>query len=212
MAKTEPFDRLSARYDRWFEEHDRVYDAEIEAIEALLPPFEKGVEIGVGTGRFAEPLGIEMGVEPSSKMAEYAKSRGIQVLHGVAERLPLPDRSFDLVLMVTTICFVDDPNAALREIYRILVPGGHILVGFVDKETPLGQHYLARQAQSDFYRSARFFSAEEVHELLQKTGFVECRAVQTLFGPDLEHMETSIQDGYGEGAFVVFRCQKPLHA
>ena len=66
------------------------------------------MEIGVGTGRFAEPLGFREGVEPSPAMAERARRRGLEVTDGVAENLPLPDATYDVALMVTTICFVDD--------------------------------------------------------------------------------------------------------
>jgi SAM-dependent methyltransferase len=50
-----------------------------------------GVEIGVGTGLFAVPLGILIGVEPSPRMAELARYRGIEVLENVAEELPFAD-------------------------------------------------------------------------------------------------------------------------
>ena len=209
MAKIEPFEKHRDRYEEWFEAHGPLYEEELEALKTLLPPFERGVEIGVGTGRFAEPLGITEGVEPSPKMAEVAKERGIAVTEGVAEALPLSDASYDLALMVTTICFVDDPPKAMREIYRILKPGGHVLLGFVDKETPLGRLYRKNRPKSRFYQQATFFSTEEVLALLKEAGFVECKAVQTLFGPDLEHMRGGVKEGYGEGAFVALRCRRP---
>ncbi|WP_353662559.1 class I SAM-dependent methyltransferase [Hydrogenimonas sp. SS33] len=209
MPKTEPFEKLTDHYDAWFEEHSGVYAEELEAIRRIMPPFKKGVEIGVGTGRFAAPLGIGLGLEPSKKMAQKAKERGIGIVEGCAEAVPLPDGCCDLALFVTTICFVDDVEKALGEIYRILQPGGHIVVGFVDRETPLGRKYQEHKEQSRFYKAARFFSAAEVLELLKKSGFTECVAVQTLFGPDLEHMKGGIKEGFGEGAFVAMRCKKP---
>ena len=209
MANIAPFEAHTERYEEWFEEHGDLYAAELEAVRALLPPFKKGIEIGVGTGRFAEPLGIEEGVEPSQKMAAYAKARGIRIHEGSAEALPLPAESYDFALMVTTICFVDDPLESLREIHRILRPGGYVLVGFVDKETPLGRHYLQNRRKSRFYRTATFFSCDEVKALLHEAGFAECEAVQTLFGESLESMEGGVKKGCGEGAFVAIRCRKP---
>jgi SAM-dependent methyltransferase len=209
MANIEPFEKLTDHYDHWFEEHSKVYAEELKAIRDVLPPFENGIEIGVGTGRFAAPLGIKTGLEPSKKMAKIARDRGIEVIEGIAEAMPLPDNSYDLALFVTTICFVDDAERALEEIYRILRPGGHIVVGFVDKNTPLGRFYQKHKEQSRFYKTAHFFSGAEVMELLKKTGFVDCKAVQTLFGPDLDHMKGGIRDGFGEGAFVAMRCRKP---
>ena len=207
--KIEIFEKYTEDYENWFVRHENLYRAELEAVRALMPPFEKGIEIGVGTGRFAAPLGIDIGVEPSRHMAEIARKKGIEVIVGVAENLPLKEESFDLALMVTTICFVDDPGKSLREIWRILKPGGYVLIGFVDRKSALGRLYEKNRSKSRFYKDATFFSTEEVLELLQKTGFEACRMKQTLFGPDLEHMETSVKDGYGEGAFVVIRCRKP---
>jgi len=208
MPKTAPFDRYTDAYEEWFEKHPDLYRWEIEAVEALLPYFEDAVEIGIGTGRFAIPLGIRMGVEPSAQMAARAMEKGLEVIPGTAEELPLMDESVDLALMVTTICFVDDPRRAFGEIHRVLKPGGSVLVGFVDRKTPLGRFYLEHREESRFYAPATFFGAEEVKELLEEAGFVNLREVQTLFGPDLEHMKGGVKPGHGEGAFVVIRGEK----
>jgi SAM-dependent methyltransferase len=212
MARTEAFDRYSAAYEAWFEEHRALYDAEVEAIRALLPHFGSGVEIGVGSGRFSLPFGITLGIEPSKKMAEIALSRGIDVIEGVAERLPLPSESFDLALMVTTICFVDDPLAALQEANRILRPGGTLIIGFVDRASALGRLYERKREKSRFYKEATFFTTHEIIHLLEETGFHNFAFRQTLFGDSLEQMDTSVKEGYGEGAFVALRAKKGRHA
>jgi len=72
---------------------------------------KKGIEIGVGSGRFAVPLGIKTGVDPSPRMREIAQQKGVKVIDAVAEELPFENSQFELVLMVTTICFVDNLNA-----------------------------------------------------------------------------------------------------
>lgn len=208
MPKTEPFDNYSDAYEAWFVKHEDLYAAETEAIKALLPSFKKGIEIGVGSGRFAVPTGIKTGVEPSAKMAEIARSKGIEVITGSAEALPLPNESFDFALMVTTICFVDDPLLSLQNIYRILEPGGYAIIGFVDKASPLGRLYEKNRLESRFYREAHFFTTEEVIDLLRKAGFTDIVCVQTLFGKDLEHMRTGVKEGYGERAFIAIRAHK----
>ena len=208
MPKTGPFERFPQAYEAWFERHPNLYEAEIEAIKSILPPYEKGIEIGVGSGRFALPLGIMTGVEPSAKMAEIARSKGIEVIEGVAEALPVEDESFDFALMVTTICFVDDPLLSLQEIRRILKPEGYVIIGFVDRDSALGQQYEKNREESRFYREARFYSADEVAGLLKKAGFAEVVSAQTLFGETLEQMETSVKKGSGEGAFVAVRARK----
>jgi len=209
MPRTRPFDEHAQRYDRWFEENARVFESEIRAVGHLLPSSGRGLEIGVGSGRFAAPLGIAIGVEPSSAMRRLAESRGIEVVDGVAERLPFADATFDWALMVTTICFVDDLPASFGEAARVLAERGEIVVGFVDRDSPLGQAYLERKGESAFYGDATFWGAREVVALLSEAGFAEHEAVQTVFGPP--GTVDSVQDfepGFGRGGFAVLRARK----
>ena len=208
MPKIEAFEKFPQEYEAWFEKHSILYDAEIEAVRKILPPFKNGIEIGVGSGRFAVPFGIMTGIEPSAKMAEIARSKGIEVLEGVAEDLPIKNETFDFAIMVTTICFVDDPLLSLQNIYRILKPDGYVIIGFVDRDSELGQQYEKNRLNSRFYREARFFSTDEVIRLLKKAGFSEIVCTQTLFGKDPEHMDTTVKKGYGEGAFIALRARK----
>ena len=104
MTHTKIFDRHVEEYEKWYEDYPEVYQSELTAIrEQLLklPENIRGIEVGLGTGRFALPLGIKEGVEPSSGMAEKAINRGIEVIEGLAERLPYGDLQFDFVLFVT---------------------------------------------------------------------------------------------------------------
>lgn len=209
MPKVEPFEKHRERYEGWFERHEYAYLSELEAVRRLLPKEGRGAEIGVGTGRFAAPLGIKLGVEPSKAMAEIARKRGIDVIEGVAENLPFPNESLDYLLMVTTICFVDDPDEALREAYRVLKPGGALVIGFVDRNSPIGRYYEEHKEESVFYRDARFFSTEELLELLKKASFREFEVVQTLFHrlDEIKEVEP-VKPGYGEGSFVVIKAVK----
>jgi len=208
MPKIEPFEKFPQAYEMWFEKHSSLYDAEIEAIRKILPPFKNGIEIGIGSGRFAVPFGITTGIEPSAKMAEIARSKGIEVIDGIAEDLPIGNETFDFALMVTTICFVDDPLLSLQNIYRILKPDSYVIIGFVDRDSALGQEYEKNRLNSRFYREACFYGTNEVIRLLKKTGFSEIVCTQTLFGKDLEHMDTAVKKGYGEGAFIALRALK----
>lgn len=209
MPKILPFQKYTARYENWFEDNYWVYQAELKAVKCLLPEGQYGVEIGIGSGRFAEPLGIKVGVEPSSHMRDFAQKRGIKVLDGVAENLPFKNSVFKFVLMVTTICFVDDINKSFEEAFRVLTEGGYLIIGMVDRESPIGQIYLTHQNSNVFYKEATFYSVEEVLEIMKQTGFDDFSFRQTIFRnlSEITKHETT-KSGYGQGSFVVIRGKK----
>jgi ubiquinone/menaquinone biosynthesis C-methylase UbiE len=207
MARIESFEKYSKEYDKWFIKNKNIYLAELSAIKRLIPVDKFGVEIGVGTGRFALPLGLKVGVDPSTKMAEISRKRGIKVYEAVAEQLPFNEKTFDFVLFVTTICFVDDLVKSFKEAYRVLKTDGFIIVGFVDKKSELGKLYQARREKSKFYKDATFYSAEEVIDFLRETNFEDMIITQTVL-PDSTGRLDTIEEGYGTGSFVIIRANK----
>ena len=213
MANTRAFDENATAYDEWFEDHKSFYESELAAIRSLIPTTGKGIEIGVGTGRFAEPLGIGVGIEPSPAMRAIARERGISAIDGVAEKLPVESETFDYALFVTTICFLDSLNQAFGETFRILKPKGIVVIGFIEKESALGRIYQQRKAESRFYREASFHTAGEIIRALEATGFTDFSFVQTLFSGEEETGAVQpFKEGYGDGAFVVVRAKKPDNA
>jgi len=209
MPKIEPFDKYTWEYEKWFENKHSVYLSELLAVKRLLPVSKKAIDIGVGTGRFAAPLGIELGLEPSTQMRSIAKKRGLQVVAGVAEALPFGEAQFDVALMVTAICFLDNIDAAFCETHRILKPSGYFVVGFIDKNSPLGRFYEKNKKDNKFYRIATFYSVDEVISALKRADFGHFEFVQTIFHPlnEIRRIEPA-KDGYGQGSFVVVRSQK----
>jgi SAM-dependent methyltransferase len=174
-----------------------------------MPSGSHGLEIGVGTGRFAKPLGIKNGVEPSKRMGNIARKRGIQVLNAAAEELPFENSAFDLVLIVTTICFVDDVNRALLEAHRVLSDRGILIIGFIDRNSKMGKIYLERQSDNVFYKEATFFSVEEIAGHLHRAGFTDLTFNQTIFGTLAETAENEpVKPGHGGGSFVVIHGRK----
>lgn len=206
MAKTGPFEKYGDLYDKWFDENKDLYEAELALIKHLLPCTNtRSLEVSIGSGVFAGPLGLSTGVDPSKRMADRTQKRGLDVCLGIAEDLPFSDSIFQCVLMVTTICFVDDAPRSLREVFRVLAPGGSMVLAFIDKQSPLGRKYQSKKEQSKFYREANFFSCAELIQHLKSAGFEIAKIYQTLLpGNDWD----TVLEGYGQGSFVAIRGVK----
>jgi SAM-dependent methyltransferase len=208
LARGEPFDLHAERYDAWFERHHAAYVSELLALRPFVPLDGRGLEIGVGSGRFAAPLGIGVGVDPAIAMLARACARGVDVVAATAERLPFARESFDHVLVVTTLCFVDDPSATLAEVRRVLRPGGSLVIGFIDGDTALGREYARRRAESAFYRDATFRTAGEVDRLVCDAGFAVVAWAQTLTrAPDEIAEIEPASPGRGRGGFAVLHAR-----
>ncbi len=202
------FDLAAEEYDNWFQQHENYYHSELNALKKLIPADKVGIEIGVGTGRFASQLGITIGAEPSHSMAQLALARGVQVVKANAEKLPFFDLSFDFALMVTTVCFLHDIPRAFTEVYRVLKRNGLFIVGLIDKDSRLGKEYETMKAINPWYKDAHFHSTEEITGLLQQAGFSHFEYCQTLIGNE-EKEETPLP-GYGKGSFVVIKAGKQI--
>ena len=209
------FDLHALEYDSWYDEHIKVFDSELAAINKVLGhihPEQRSIEIGVGTGRFAEGLHITYGLDPSIEMLKITRERKIICTQAVAENLPFKEKSFDIVLMVTVACFLTNPHQAFSEVYRILKPDGRLVLGMIDRNSELGKTYEKKQQENRFYRYARFHSVEEISEFLHEAGLRKVTTVQTLFRPlgMIENAEP-VKYGYGEGGFVVISAIKEKH-
>jgi ubiquinone/menaquinone biosynthesis C-methylase UbiE len=134
---------------------------------------------------------------------------GVLCVQGIAEFLPFKGARFDYALIVTTICFVDDPKALLAEAYRVLKPGAPLVIGFINRTSALGRYYLDHRADNIFYRNAIFYSAAEVGSLLLEAGFSKNLWGNTLSMSLNEFKEIEcFRGGLGQGAFVVVKATK----
>jgi len=179
-----PFNTLASEYDAWFEEEGKpVFEIEVKAFQEVLALLPKPwLEVGVGSGRFAQALGIEIGIDPSVKLLEMAKKRGIKVFLARGEEEFFDEETFGTVFLIVTLCFVDSPLAVLREAHRVLKPEGNIVLGLVLRESPWGKFYQVKKQEGHrFYKHAILYSYQEVERLLTDSGFIIEKVVSTLF-------------------------------
>lgn len=219
------FEEAAGDFDSWFDKNKVVFESELLAEKHFLPNPENSVSIGVGSGLFASRLGIEYGVEPSKEMAKLAEKGGIKVKIGTAEEVPFEDGRFDTALLSTILSYVGNPEKAVREAYRILKHGGHIVVSFLAREGSYAMMYDLAYLRGKhdpktapkypyplkFIKETHWRSTEEVTNLLEGAGFVDLKYVQTLTKHPRytnDEIEEPVE-GYERGDYIVIRGRKP---
>jgi ubiquinone/menaquinone biosynthesis C-methylase UbiE len=199
------FQKTWKSYDVWFEKHQALYQTELAALESLVSS-GAGLEIGVGTGRFAAPVGVRFGLDPAVSMLRLAKKRGLLVVQGVGERLPFKDGSFDFVQIIFVIEFVDDRVSFLVEAVRTIKPKGALILGFIDKDSPWGQYYARDPSSRRHFHPP---SPATILDIFKKIGLEFREARQTLFQPPPDLIEKEQpKPGFGQGGFVVLKGVK----
>jgi ubiquinone/menaquinone biosynthesis C-methylase UbiE len=133
--------------DSWYDRHLLPYFIDfacgikpIRRQRQKVVPHAHGrvLEVGIGTGlnlAYYDKARIEklVGVDPAQQMHRLARKRmaraglAVEIVGLSAEQLPLPDASFDTVVMTYTLCSIPDPIPAVREMRRVLKPGGKLL-------------------------------------------------------------------------------------
>ncbi len=147
------YDKIFARlYDASFKKAEKEGLADQRA--SLIAEASGDVlEIGAGTGlnlaHYSPEVASLVLTEPSEPMADQLRAklgdRDVQVVIAGAESLPFPDDSFDSVVCTLVLCTVDDPEASIAEIRRVLRPGGRLLlIEHVRSEDPASAKWQDR--------------------------------------------------------------------
>jgi SAM-dependent methyltransferase len=171
-----PFDEVSvaAGYEEWYSAAGkRAADEEKQVLSGLLEAFSEVqtvLEVGCGTGHFARWLGslgpAVVGLDLSHAMlAEARRLQSPSCVRGDAQVLPFESRSFDLVALITTLEFVEDPLGVLKEAARVARKG--LLLGVLNRWSLLAlRRRLSRRA---LWRSARPLSPLQLRHLVQQS-------------------------------------------
>lgn len=163
------FERWSRHYeDSWMQR--RVFapvHSAVLALAARLPAPGVILDAGCGTGRLLRaaaqrwPDAALIGVDPAEGMVEVARklTPGATIQRGLAEALPLPDASVDLVFSTMSFHHWHDQQAGVREIARVLRPGGHFILADVAPPQFLTWLRFTRGARSLTTRQRIFAAA-----------------------------------------------------
>lgn len=213
--KSSPFNESAEAYDSWFDEEGKlIFTTEVRALQSVLASLPKPwLEIGVGSGRFAQALGIGTGLDPSGKLLEMAKKRGIETYQERGDERCFDEEAFGAVFLIVTLCFVDSPLDVLREINRILQRKGKLVLGLMLRESLWGQLYLKKKEQGDrFYKHATIYSYQEIVDDLRRTGFATNKFVSTLFQKpgEVKEIETPREYYSSDAGFVVIIARKDV--
>ena len=179
---------------------------------AALRPGERLLDLACGTGLVARlaapkvgPTGQITGMDFNAGMLAVARAlppssgSAIVWLEGSAAAMDIPDASIDVILCQQGLQFFPDKLAALREMYRVLVPGGRALLSVWKSAGPyniavaeaLAQHVGTATATK--YRSSRMVpNAEELHQWLVEAGFREVRIHPSAMTIRLPAIETFV--------------------
>jgi ubiquinone/menaquinone biosynthesis C-methylase UbiE len=148
-----------------------------------LRPTDRILEIGFGPGfaiqEAAKVAGFVAGIDFSKTMVSAASKRNanairngkVEIQYGDAARLPFEDRTFDKAFSIHSIYFWPDPVAALREMGRVLKPGGIAILTILPKERWNEENPDAPVGTSE----CTPYFGEELRDFLAQAGFATTR-------------------------------------
>ena len=207
-------DMLTEKYDAWYdsEEGSSLYESELKCLKPLVEhAFTPVLEIGVGTGRFAMHFPNIIGVDPAENALKMAEKRGIKTVHAYGENLPFEDETFGCVLIIATLCFVEDPLKILKEAKRVLKPDGSIIIGVIPKDSPWGTFYEEKKKQgSSFYSKARFNTFYDIKMMIEASGLIVAGIRSTLLQRPSEPrvIEEPVEGYFRDAGFLCIEAKR----
>ena len=155
-----------AEYEAWYHTPRGAWigNSEFSLLQSLLCPIAGArlLDVGCGTGWFSRRFagqGLQVtGIDPDPKAIAYARSQGGEVswMEASATALPFADNSFDCSAAVTSLCFIDDVQQAMQEMWRVSRHG--MVLGLLNRHSLLYRQKHGRGS----YKGARWDTLAEV--------------------------------------------------
>lgn len=167
------FDLMAFLYDRV------IGSPDVERLRHVLRLPADGflLDAGGGTGRVSSPLSPFVGnvviSDLSRSMLKQAQKKGTLLpVRAHAERLPFPDRIFSRILVVDSLHHFCDQREALRDLLRVLQPGGRLVI-----EEPNINHFAVKAVacmERLALMGSRFYSPQEIRDMIEVHGVSAC--------------------------------------
>jgi len=223
-SKKKLFDEWHAKYDRWFTTPIgllvKKYEAEL-ILDLLKPSHgETILDAGCGTGVFTVDLislgsrvvGLDLSLPMLTRAREKSRGYLFQAVSGDMLNLPLPDNSFDKVVSVTALEFIEDGKRAVGELFRVTRSGGCVVAATLNNLSPWASRRKAETKKGHaLFSRAIFRSPDELLSLAPSEGFM--RTAIHFEADDDPEREVQIESkgrrkGPDTGAFAAVRWKK----
>ncbi len=204
---------IANEYDAYYQTEmgRQVDEIERRLLREMMTDIPRGamLELGCGTGHWTEFF-IDEGfrltaLDNSEVMLRLAEHKHIPAKFqwADAEYLPVEDESFPVVSSITMLEFVDDQEKVLDEMYRVLQPGGWLILGCLNAESMLG---LTKE-QSETFRDAKFLTPESLQHKLKRFGTSQL-GFGVYFSSDFELLDDTANKETAAPAFMAAVVQK----
>jgi ubiquinone/menaquinone biosynthesis C-methylase UbiE len=205
---------VASSYDRFYE---TPYGKALDEIEKKVIrthlkniPHKEMLELGCGTGHWTEyfaSLGYKVtGTDISEAMLKIAETKNIKnsvFLKEDATALTFPDNSFPVVVSITMLEFVENSKMVLKEIRRVLKPGGHLVLGCLNSLSELGK----AKDKDEIFKHGRFYSPSEIRQLLSMIGTTAI-SYGVYLSPEFKILDGTKSQNTVEPVFITASVQK----
>jgi ubiquinone/menaquinone biosynthesis C-methylase UbiE len=222
--KTQLFDERPEAYDRWFTTPigSLVKEYETQLILDLLKPRPSEIilDAGCGTGVFtldilssgSKVIGLDISLPMLIRAGKKLRGFPFQMVLADMLHLPFPESSFDKVVSITALEFIQDARDAVGELFRVAKKGGDIIVATLNRLSPWASRRKAEAKERDsIFEKAIFRTPDELRSLASVEGVVKT-AIHFQKEEDPEKAvgieREGIRKNLNTGAFVALRWQK----